>query len=496
MDSRGHGGAGSPGVSEAIGALVLVGVVVIGVGLVWILLFSTPSPTEVPVLDTIISNRSRTVYILHRGGDPLRIGEYQILVDGGDQTGNFTFQGSGTEPWSVGETLFALIPSMPKRIVIVFNQSGGSGTVLGIQDLVGTRNIPAPSDAVWYQYSSTGKCLWQARKSITIDGSKVTGSHSSFPLLVSLTDADLAASAQAGGNDLLFTASDGTTKLDHEIENFTASTGSLTAWVRIPTLASGTNTVIYLYYGNGTIGSQQNPTGVWDANYGGVWHLKENTGVNVADSTSNANTGTPRNSTLQLPGKVDGSLNFSKALYQHVTVPDYWSLDLWGDMTISGWMKTSTTDTQSRLIAAKWRSGGSYRRNYWLGKLYGYGNHFLQFQVDASSAYVLGPWNLADNNWHYVVGVANVSGLKLYLYVDGAQINNTAYDGSSVNGQEDFNIGKSPDDGFQLWNGQLDEVRVSGNSRSAAWIATEYANQASPSTFYSVGSTEQGYWKC
>jgi hypothetical protein len=484
------------GVSEAIGALILVGVVVIGVGLIWILLFSTPSPTEVPVLETIISNRSQTVYILHRGGDPLRTGEYQILVDGGDQTANFTFQGSGSEPWSVGETLFALIPSMPKRIVIVFNQSGGSAAVLGIQDLVGTRTVPAPSDVVWYGYSSTGTCLWQARKSITIDGSKVTGSHSSFPLLVSLTDADLAASAQAGGNDLLFTASDGTTKLDHEIENFTASTGYLTAWVRIPTLASGTNTVIYLYYGNASVGSQQNVNAVWDANYKGVWHLKENTGVNVADSTANANTGTPRNSSLQIPGQIDGSLNFSKALYQHVTIPDAASLDFWGDMTVSGWMRTSTTDTQSRLIAAKWRSGGSYRRNYWLGKLYGYGNHFLQFQVDASSAYILGPWNLADNSWHYVVGVANVSNLKLYLYVDGTQINNTAYDGSSVNGQEDFNIGKSPDDGFQLWNGQLDEVRVSGNSRSATWIATEYANQASPSTFYSVGSTEQGYWKC
>jgi hypothetical protein len=400
----------------------------------------------------------------------------------------------------VGETLYALSPTIPKRVVILFNLSGGSGagSVLSLQDLVGTRTVAAPSDIVWYQFPSSGKCLWQARKSITIDGSKVTGSFASFPLLVSLaSDSDLAASAQSGGNDILFTASDGITKLDHEIENFTAATGSLTAWVRIPTLPAGTNTVIYLYYGNSSVGSQQNPTGVWDTNYEGVWHLKENTGVNVADSTSNANTGTPRNSSVQTAGLIDGSLNFDRTLYQHVTVPDGSGyLDFWGDMTVSGWMKTSTTDTQSRLIAAKWRSGGSYRRNYWLGKLYGYGNHFLQFQVDASSAYVLGPWNLADNSWHYVVGVANVSNLKLYLYVDGTQINNTAYDGSSVNGQEDFNIGKSPDDGFQLWNGQLDEVRVSGNSRTSAWIATEYANQASPSTFSSVGSAEQGYWKC
>jgi hypothetical protein len=218
--------------------------------------------------------------------------------------------------------------------------------------------------------------------------------------------------------------------------------------------------------------------------------------VNNADSTSNGNTGTPRNSTLQLPGRIAGSLNLTSPQIQHVTVPDTASLQLTGDMTISGWMKTSKTDTQSRLIAAKWRSGGSYRKNYWLGKVYAFGNTFLMFQVDAASAYLLGPWTLSDNSWHYIVGVANVSGLKLYLYVDGAQINNTAYDGSSVNGAGDLNIGKSPDDYWQLWDGQLDEVRVSRNSRTAAWIATEYANQNSPSTFYAVGTAEQGYWKC
>ena len=37
-------------------------------------------------------------------------------------------------------------------------------------------------------------------------------------------------------------------------------------------------------------------------------------------------------------------------------------------------------------------------------------------------------------------------------------------------------------------NGALDEVRISNIVRSAAWISTEYNNQSSPSTFYSVSS--------
>jgi len=37
-------------------------------------------------------------------------------------------------------------------------------------------------------------------------------------------------------------------------------------------------------------------------------------------------------------------------------------------------------------------------------------------------------------------------------------------------------------------DGLLDEASVSTTTRSAGWIATEYNNQNSPATFYSVGS--------
>jgi hypothetical protein len=36
-------------------------------------------------------------------------------------------------------------------------------------------------------------------------------------------------------------------------------------------------------------------------------------------------------------------------------------------------------------------------------------------------------------------------------------------------------------------NGTLDEVRLSSAERSAGWVATEYANQKDPATFYTVG---------
>jgi hypothetical protein len=44
----------------------------------------------------------------------------------------------------------------------------------------------------------------------------------------------------------------------------------------------------------------------------------------------------------------------------------------------------------------------------------------------------------------------------------------------------------------EYFTGSIDEVRVSSIARSAAWIAAEYSNQNSPSTFYTVGSAQTG----
>ena len=39
-------------------------------------------------------------------------------------------------------------------------------------------------------------------------------------------------------------------------------------------------------------------------------------------------------------------------------------------------------------------------------------------------------------------------------------------------------------------HGILDEVRIATAPRSAGWTSTEFANQSSPGTFYSVGAEE------
>src|ERR1700726_4919653 len=158
------------------------------------------------------------------------------------------------------------------------------------------------------------------KKALTIDHTKVSGGSdlTSFPVLISRTDTDLKVAGSGGlvqnssGFDIIFTDSTEATKLDHEIEKYVSTTGEIEMWVRAPTLSASVDTVIYMYFDNSSIStSQENKTGVWDTNYKAVWHLKEATGTNVSDSTSNALTATQNNSPTQGAGQIDGSLAFN-----------------------------------------------------------------------------------------------------------------------------------------------------------------------------------------
>lgn len=162
------------------------------------------------------------------------------------------------------------------------------------------------NDVSWYDSS------WKYRKKITIDADQVTANLTDFPVLISTTDSDLMSKAQSNGNDILFISADGATKLNHEIENYTSATGQLTAWIKSD-LSSTTDTVLYMYYGNGSSSDQSNATGVWDSNFQMVQHLEETSGGTDAftDSTSNSNHGTDSgNPTASSSAKIDGAWEF------------------------------------------------------------------------------------------------------------------------------------------------------------------------------------------
>ena len=88
---------------------------------------------------------------------------------------------------------------------------------------------------------------------------------------------------------------------------------------------------------------------------------------------------------------------------------------------------------------------------------------------------------------HYVVEVAD--GTNTRVYVDGSLSGSAANTSNFVSDNTQLIMGS--DSSFTYWwDGSIDEARVSSTNRSTSWIATEYNNQSSPSTFYTVGSKE------
>jgi len=188
--------------------------------------------------------------------------------------------------------------------------------------------------------------VWGYRKQLTISSSVVsTEDQNNFPLLVYLaTDAQLAASAQADGDDIVITSSDGLTKLSHEIEKYTSATGELWAWVKIPTLSVSADTPLYLYYGNSAVSSQQDATNVWDSNFKGVWHLGDTGPTTAADSTSNDNNGTQSGGvTFGVTGK-DNSATGYDGNGDYIDVGNASSLKITGAITVSAWASDTSTD--------------------------------------------------------------------------------------------------------------------------------------------------------
>lgn len=346
------------------------------------------------------------------------------------------------------------------------------------------------ASASWYSSGGT----WTHRKQITIDHNKVSGSSNltDFPMLFSVTDADLKHTSHGGkmgktdGTDILFTSSDGSTKLSHEIELYSSTTGQIVAWVKIPTLYTSQDTVLYVYFGNSGASDQQDITNVWDSNFTSVLHLNDNAAsTNVNDSTSNSNDFTAQTNTSSrtTTGRIGAGLSFSSS------TPDYLSrasiTPNGSSRTVSFWAKLDSTLTFYGIVSNA-NSPTSGSPNWFIS-----GNQNQQGGVAAysgSGGYLPDVSSFAwfpAGTWAHVALTFDPSGSGSHrLYVNGNLLTSAA---TSDGGRETNNnyIGT----GFpRATPGQFDEVRFSSTTRSAAWIATEYSNQFSPNSFYSYGA--------
>ncbi len=263
------------------------------------------------------------------------------------------------------------------------------------------------------------------------------------------------------------------------------------AWVQIPTVSHTINTTIYLYWGNPLIvTSQENITGTWDSNYKGVWHMPTVIGgaSSVLDSTSNAANATPVNSPTNITGQIDGGGNFAIASSQYLSGPN---VNLSGSaLTISGWVNATTFQSGSPFISSLFgeedspTTGTAFIR-FGDGGLAKEKSQFV-ILVSGSQIKLDGSITHSTGTWYYLT--ATYDGSNMRLYDNGVQDTSKGQSGS-VTANIGFNFAAANIGGFaRFLNGSLDEIRASTVVRSPDWILTEYNNQNSPSTFYTLGS--------
>lgn len=333
----------------------------------------------------------------------------------------------------------------------------------------------------WYDTNFT------YRKLITVDHNQVDNTLTNFPILVHI-DSDLSGHAQSDADDIFFILySDNATKLNHEIENYTS--GILWAWVNVTTLSSSSDTLIWMYYGNSTCGSQEHVNGTWDSNYVMVQHMYDNPDTShIQDSTSYSNDGTKRAAdepVEDMSSKIDSGQTFDGS-------NDYVDCSNAGhgnynSMTISAWWKASSfSPTRWRTMLHRNVDTSVGSSVFFIGLETGSNQIVSTIGAGTGAGYMAGKTgiNAQTDKWYHVVASWNGTNTKVYVNGDLKK----TYPLTTLNYKSATTmIGTSWDSTGYRFNGAIDEVRISNSSRNASWIGAMH-DTTNSSTFCSYGN--------
>lgn len=324
------------------------------------------------------------------------------------------------------------------------------------------------------------------RKAITIHAASVTGTQQNFPVWIDLDAPDIAARALASGADISFTNATGG-PLDFEIQRWDRPGHRLQAWVRVPTLAHADLT-LFVVYGDPTHVVAPNPTGVWGG-YKAVWHLDDDASTNaVHDATSTYDaTATNVAAGAHTGGQLGNGVHFDGSGTSVITYMN--PLTGNGAHTISAWVDQGNATHTSAIVTLG--VGDTDKARFLYGR-YGTGATIGVGQYNDDWA--VGN-DIEGDGWVLLHWVHEGTNKKTHIYRNGVELTMTPHmfdNAANTTGGMTGMIGNAPSPEFGANNGMLgtiDEVRIASGQRDASWIATEFANQSDPGSFYAV-STE------
>lgn len=305
-----------------------------------------------------------------------------------------------------------------------------------------------------------------------------------YPVYIDLGDmpASFWSTVSSGGGDIRVYESDGTTELPREVVscNKATSTGELHVKTNLSSIVD-TDLIIDVdglrgeYATNSTYGAEN----VWTNGYAAVWHLNSVTGL-VMDSTGNGNNGTNEGMWTDT-GKIgtgvasDGSTNYNRISINPTQLSMAFTHA--DDMTTTAWIKPNSWSGRSEIIGSRRADSFGIGVN---------SNGTIEGQFD--DVFPASTGTLTFGSWNYVSVVHNgdASSPTADFYINGVyDSSGSSWDGNGWATQGYIYIGHESRGNSRL-NGVVDEIRVSRASRSAGWLATEYANQNNPTAFYTI----------
>ncbi|ARO86910.1 DUF2341 domain-containing protein [Nitrosospira lacus] len=292
---------------------------------------------------------------------------------------------------------------------------------------------------------------WTGRKKITL--TNPAGEVADAPVLIRLHTGNFDFfSANDNGSDLRLIAGDDKTELKFHFEKWDVGNELALIWVNVPKLLPQTD--IYLYFGNENATSAANPKATYDA-ASVVYHFAEPAG-NPQDSGVNGLHAVQSSAQRVAASFSNGGAGFNGS--QSVTLP---AVTASSGFSFAVWIKPASLDgviVQSEGLRVSLEGG--------------------MVKVQSGASNLVSSTALSLGKWHHL-GLTISDALR--VYVDGKAAGEAPGAALPAGG---ITLGA----GFQ---GEMDEVQVSGAARNAAWIAVQAA-QGQDGKLVTLGEDEVG----
>jgi hypothetical protein len=330
---------------------------------------------------------------------------------------------------------------------------------------------------------------------VTIDNTKVDADLTDYVVYVNL--ANLPSSfwnvVLDGGGDIRCYKSDGVTELAREIVSCVQSSDTGEMYIKYAGTLSNTSDTVIQIHADGS-SSEPSPS----ATYG-----KYNVWTNYKFVSHGGGT---TDSKAGVAGTASGGVSAGGATGKLGDATQYDGTDdkiHFGDVGDMGSDNTTfqfwVNDTNNGVILAK-SNGGSPVNNY--GYLIPARDFFSSGTIGFAGADTTGGWEANNVSMGMGANPTRTAGVW-YKYdlciVQGGSAGNVIYQNGSAlstrvggylpttSNDNALNLTIADEsDGTDRYSGYIDEIRIRTGALASTWLSTEYNNQNSPSTFYSV----------